>query len=175
LHERSAAVLQGYVRYQDSAAFNVGVGRVQDMKSQQLLNDALARAGAEQLVQRLPHGISTQLDGTGSGPRHIPGLPQHEHGRHGLSGGEWQRIAIARAFMRASRPDVDLLLLDEPTSALDGHAQNAVFQTIEQLSRSPTGERTKTVVFITHRLATARRADRILMLEHGVSRSHADT
>jgi ABC-type phosphate/phosphonate transport system ATPase subunit len=90
------------------------------------------------------------------------------------TGAKWQRIAISRAFMRADEPDVDLLLFDEPvrcpfpvchpfpdcpgfqTSSLDAHAQNSVFETIDKISRSPQGERIKTVVFITHRLATAR-------------------
>jgi len=86
---------------------------------------------------------------------------------HGLSGGEWQRIAISRAFMRADRPDVGLIVFDEPTSSLDSHAQNKVFDTIEEISCSPSGERSKTVIFITHRLPTARRADKVAMMENG--------
>jgi ABC-type multidrug transport system fused ATPase/permease subunit len=87
--------------------------------------------------------------------------------RHGLSGGEWQRIALARAFMRANEPGVDFLLFDEPTSSLDAHAQNQIFETLEKISRSPTGERRKTIIFITHRLSTARRADKVAMMENG--------
>jgi len=79
----------------------------------------------------------------------------------------WQRIAISRAFMRAEQPEVDLLVFDEPTSSLDAHAQNKVFDTIEKVSRSDSGERTKTVIFITHRLSTARRADKIAMMDNG--------
>jgi len=86
---------------------------------------------------------------------------------HGLSGGEWQRIAISRAFMRADRPEVDLLVFDEPTSSLDAHAQNKVFDTIHRISGSPSGNKTKTVIFVTHRLSTARRADKIAMMERG--------
>jgi len=81
---------------------------------------------------------------------------------------QWQRIALSRAFMRAHRSEVDLIVLDEPTSSLDAHAQSKIFDTVEQMSSSPTGERTKSVIFITHRLSTARRADKIAMLENGV-------
>jgi ABC-type transport system involved in Fe-S cluster assembly fused permease/ATPase subunit len=86
--------------------------------------------------------------------------------------------------MRAEKPDVDLLVFDEPvsellisytpirsivqTSSLDPHAQNNVFATIEKISRSPTGQRIRTVIFITHRLSTARRADKIAMMQNGV-------
>jgi len=69
--------------------------------------------------------------------------------------------------MRAHRPEVELLVFDEPTSSLDAHAQNRVFDTVEKLSRKPNGERLKTVIFITHRLSTARRADKIAMMENG--------
>ncbi|TFY77849.1 hypothetical protein EWM64_g6162 [Hericium alpestre] len=123
--------------------------------------------------------INTRLDAAGfDATAHAPcGVPAG-NGRemkperpawlpHGLSGGEWQRIALARAFMRANRPEVDLLLFDEPTSSLDPHAQNKIFETIDAISRSPSGEKMKTVVFVTHRLATARRADKIAMMEHG--------
>ena len=88
--------------------------------------------------------------------------------------------------MRATEPGVDLLLFDEPvsgfllfnflakstcfqTSALDAHAQNKVFDTLAKISRTPSGERRKTVIFITHRLSTARRADKVAMMENGVS------
>jgi ABC-type multidrug transport system fused ATPase/permease subunit len=99
---------------------------------------------------------------------------------------QWQRIALARAFMRASEPGIDMFLFDEPvspsashcclllnlsdqTSALDAHAQSQIFDTVEKISRTPSGERTKTVIFITHRLSTARRADKVAMMENGVS------
>lgn len=89
--------------------------------------------------------------------------------------------------MRATEPGVDLLLFDEPvsffsfyfvpyqkftcvqTSALDAHAQNKIFDTLAKISRTPSGERRKTVIFITHRLSTARRADKVAMMENGVS------
>jgi ABC-type transport system involved in cytochrome bd biosynthesis fused ATPase/permease subunit len=131
--------------------------------------------------------------------------------RQGLSGGEWQRIALARAFMRANEPEVDLLVFDEPvsldsipgpdslafphflhfafaliifrifvrilsdpsapkqTSSLDAHAQNQIFETIAKISKTPSGDKRKTVVYITHRLSTARRADKVAMMDNGVS------
>jgi ABC-type multidrug transport system fused ATPase/permease subunit len=98
-----------------------------------------------------------------------PGSPSSHVSLHhaGLSGGEWQRIAIARAFMRASEPEVDMLLFDEPTCSLDAYAQKQIFDTIEKISKSPSGEPRKNVIFITHRLGIARRADKIAMMENG--------
>jgi len=69
--------------------------------------------------------------------------------------------------MRANEPGVDMFVFDEPTSALDAHAQNQIFDAVEKISRTPSGERTKTVIFITHRLSTARRADKVAMMENG--------
>lgn len=81
---------------------------------------------------------------------------------------QWQRVAISRAFMRAR--SADLLLLDEPTSHLDAHAQNDVLKTLDKICRDPrTGQKTKTVIIITHQLSLARRADKIAMFENGVS------
>jgi len=126
--------------------------------------------GSDTFVEALPSGIKTKLDA--SGFEFMPYSPASGHGmssrlQHGLSGGEWQRLAISRAFMRADQPEVDLLLFDEPTSSLDGCVQNKIFDTIDKISRSPQGEKIKTVIFITHRLSTARRADKIAMMENG--------
>lgn len=128
--------------------------------------------GSDGFVSALPNGMKTKLDASGFEFMPCSSASGSCHGmssrlQHGLSGGEWQRIAISRAFMRADRPEVDLLLFDEPTSSLDGCAQNKIFDTIDKVSRSPQGERLKTVIFITHRLSTARRADKIAMMENG--------
>lgn len=190
LHARSAAVFQGFARLDASLRQNVGVGFVPDIQSPAAVARALALAAADPLLAALPHGLKTRLDAgattsaatpaaaAGAPLPHFADAPCRAYapragggggaGRpHGLSGGEWQRVAIARAFMRAQRPEVELIVLDEPTAALDAHAQNRVFDTVEQLARSETGERTKTVIFITHRLSTARRADKVAMMEHG--------
>ncbi|KAI0677464.1 P-loop containing nucleoside triphosphate hydrolase protein [Trametes maxima] len=168
-HTHVTAVFQGFSRFSTSVKGNVGVGYVPEMHDADAVNAALGLAGAGELVRSLPDGIKTTLDGDGS--YHVGceafTLGGTSRKPHGLSGGEWQRIAISRAFMRARRPEVELLLFDEPTSSLDAHAQKEFFDTVEQISRDPDGNRTKTVVFITHRLATARRADKIAMMENG--------
>ncbi|KAI0347328.1 P-loop containing nucleoside triphosphate hydrolase protein [Trametopsis cervina] len=171
-HTHAAAVLQGFSRFDTSLKENVGVGYLPDVHSDDAVEKAVGRAGAEHILYTLPNGMKTILD-TASGGQSSglgeefghQGCPRHR--RHGLSGGEWQRVAISRAFMRAHRPEVELVVLDEPTSSLDPHAQNHVFDTVEDMSRSPSGRKTKTVIFITHRLSTARRADKVAMMDHG--------
>ncbi|KAI0693588.1 P-loop containing nucleoside triphosphate hydrolase protein [Cytidiella melzeri] len=183
-HARVAAVLQGFSKFDSSLKENVGVGYLPEARSEDAVEKAVNLAGAEHILCSLPNGVNTILDsavgqpssssfplklGLNSEYGHVAGCPRHQ--RHGLSGGEWQRVAISRAFMRAHRPEVDLIVLDEPTSSLDPHAQNHVFDTVEEMSRSPTRgggyQKTKSVIFITHRLSTARRADKIAMMEHG--------
>ncbi|RPD67077.1 P-loop containing nucleoside triphosphate hydrolase protein [Lentinus tigrinus ALCF2SS1-7] len=167
-HAHVSAVFQGFSRFSTTVKANVGLGYVPDMSSVEAVDTALELAGAGDLVRSLPDGVRTRLDGDGSDRSYeaFCGDGSCRSKLHGLSGGEWQRIAISRAFMRARRPEVELLLFDEPTSSLDAHAQKHVFDTIEQITR-PNGDRTKTVIFITHRLATARRADKIAMMESG--------
>ncbi|ETW84465.1 ABC transporter [Heterobasidion irregulare TC 32-1] len=175
LHRASSTVFQGFSKYNGSFTENVGIGFVEDIASPSALKHAIKLAESEHIVDSLPQGIHTRLDALGYDSAIYPPLGQHKGMNaerptwmpHGLSGGEWQRIALARAFMRAHRPEVDLLLFDEPTSSLDAHAQNKIFDTINSISRSASGEKTKTVVFVTHRLATARRADKIAMMDHG--------
>jgi ABC-type multidrug transport system fused ATPase/permease subunit len=210
-HRHVTTVFQGFSKFNSTVRENVGLGYVQKLQSQAAVSRALGLGGADTFVDTLPNGLKTKLDGSG-----FDSMPSTSYlgcgmssRQHGLSGGEvrllcsiryhehstdsilrqWQRIAISRAFMRADRPEVDLLLFDEPvssmsttfhvvmvcvaqsirqTSSLDGLAQNKVFDTIDQVSRSPSGNKTKTVVFITHRLSTARRADKIAMMEQGV-------
>ncbi|KAI0747433.1 P-loop containing nucleoside triphosphate hydrolase protein [Irpex lacteus] len=176
-HTHVTAVLQGFSKFDSSLKENVGVGYLPEARSDGAVEKAVELAGAEHMLFSLPNGVKTILDSmsgqssTPSSPNfreefgHI-GCPRHQ--QYGLSGGEWQRVAISRAFMRAHRPEVDLIVLDEPTSSLDPHAQNHVFDTVEEMSRSSTtGKKIKTVIFITHRLSTARRADKIAMMERG--------
>src|SRR4029077_13705996 len=103
-----------------------------------------AQAGAAELISGLPEGYDTAL-----GKWFDQGV--------NLSGGEWQKVALARAFMRGAR----ILLLDEPTSALAAQAEYELFERIHSLTRG------RTAVYISHRFSTVRRADRILFLEHG--------
>ncbi|KAI0032030.1 P-loop containing nucleoside triphosphate hydrolase protein [Vararia minispora EC-137] len=171
LHAASAAVFQNFARYDTTVAENVGTGFVHDIERPTAVRKALRLAQCEQVVDGLPYGIDTRLDSDTSSASpspvgtSMPPLP--ERTPHGLSGGEWQRIALARAFMRANRPEIDLLVFDEPTSALDAQAQAKIFDTIDTMSRSSSGQKCKTVVFITHRLSTARRADKVAMMENG--------
>ncbi|GBE79587.1 predicted protein [Sparassis crispa] len=165
-HTHVTAVFQGFSKFSATAKENIGVGRIEDMNSSAAIDSAIRLAGAREIVYSLPQGLRTKLDTAGHDPSGFTDMTS-AHAHHGLSGGEWQRIAISRAFMRAHRPEVELLLLDEPTSSLDAHAQNWIFESIEKISCLPNGERTKTVIFITHRLSTARRADKIAMMENG--------
>ncbi|KAI0832507.1 P-loop containing nucleoside triphosphate hydrolase protein [Trametes gibbosa] len=170
-HAHTTAVFQGFSKFSTSVMGNVGVGFVPNIHDARAVGAALALAGADHLVRSLPDGIKTTLDGdvtsyhAACGGFAVGGPSSRK--AHGLSGGEWQRIAVSRAFMRARRPEVELLVFDEPTSSLDAHAQKQFFDTVEQISRNADGGRTKTVIFITHRLSTARRADKIAMMENG--------
>ncbi|KAF7978304.1 hypothetical protein HWV62_903 [Athelia sp. TMB] len=171
-HAHCMCVFQGFAKYNSTVRENVGVGNIRELGTPGAVHAAIGLAGAEELVDALPDGYKTKLDAAGAGFAYLPSFSSPSESvkpqtHHGLSGGEWQRIAIARAFMRANQPEVGLVVFDEPTSSLDSHAQNQVFDTIEEISRSPSGERSKTVIFITHRLPTARRADKVAMMENG--------
>lgn len=170
-HSHLSAVFQGFSKLAASVQENVGVGSIEKLSDILAIQQAVHLAEADVVVNSLPHGLKSLLDTPGfeicSHPRLACSSPSSVFQRHGLSGGEWQRIAIARAFMRANQPEVDLLLLDEPTSNLDAHAQNQIFNTIDIISRSPYGQRLKSVIIITHRLSLARRADKIAMMENG--------
>ncbi|KAF8204859.1 P-loop containing nucleoside triphosphate hydrolase protein [Pholiota molesta] len=163
-----SAVFQGFSKFSTTVKENVGLGNVEKISYKPAIENAIHLAEADTIVESLPNGLKTMLETPGFESFSYAGSSMPELSqRHGLSGGEWQRIALARAFMRANEPGVDLLLFDEPTSSLDAHAQNQIFDTLEKISRTPTGERTKTIIFITHRLSTARRADKVAMMENG--------
>ncbi|KAF8165071.1 P-loop containing nucleoside triphosphate hydrolase protein [Crassisporium funariophilum] len=168
-HSHLSAVFQGFSKFSSTVKENVGLGNVEKISYRPAIETAVHLAEADTLVRSLPNGLKTMLETPGFESLSYPGMMNQSttSQRHGLSGGEWQRIALARAFMRANEPEVDLLLFDEPTSALDAHAQNQIFDTLDQISRTPSGERKKTVIFITHRLSTARRADKVAMMESG--------
>ncbi|KAF9534973.1 P-loop containing nucleoside triphosphate hydrolase protein [Crepidotus variabilis] len=168
-HSHLSAVFQGFSKFSTTVKENVGLGNVDKITYKPAIETAVHLAEADTLVKSLPTGLKTMLETPGYESLSYPGMMMQEDTtqRHGLSGGEWQRIALARAFMRANEPGIDMFLFDEPTSALDAHAQNQIFDTVAKISRSPSGERTKTVIFITHRLSTARRADKVAMMENG--------
>jgi ATP-binding cassette, subfamily B, bacterial len=144
LRAQIGAMFQDYVDYQATAAENIGLGSVDEITDRQAIISASQQAGADDLISRLPEGYDTAL-----GKWFDAGV--------NLSGGEWQKVALARAFMR----DAKILLLDEPTSALDAQAEYDLFERLRSLTRG------RTAVYISHRFSTVRRADRIIFLEHG--------
>ncbi len=149
LHQQLGAMLQDYASYQSTARENVGYGRLEQMDDEEGIQRAVERAGAGDLVRRLPHGYDTML-----GKWFDEGV--------NLSGGEWQKVALARAFMR----DAPILILDEPTAALDAQAEFDLFQQLRALTSG------RTAIFISHRFSTVRMADRILVLENGALMEH---
>ncbi|KAJ6516212.1 P-loop containing nucleoside triphosphate hydrolase protein, partial [Mycena sanguinolenta] len=168
-HQHLTAVFQGFSKFNTTVRENVGMGRIEKLRSRPTIDTAIHLAEADGVVDSLPHGLRTILETPGFESMSYSGSEYMASSRqHGLSGGEWQRLSIARAFMRANEPQVDLLLFDEPTSSLDAHAQNQIFDTIDKISRCPqTGERIKSCIFITHRLSTARRADKVALMKNG--------
>ncbi len=147
LREQVGVIFQDYVNYYMTARENIGVGRVDKIEHKELVMSAARKSGASEVIERLPQGYETMLG------RWFKDLKDSTQ----LSGGEWQKIALARAFMRDAR----ILVLDEPTSSLDAQAEYEVFAQFRVLTRG------KTAVFISHRFSTVRLADRILVLENG--------
>jgi len=144
LREQVGAMFQDYVTYQATASENIGLGNLPDIADREAIERAGKQAGADELIASLPEGYDTAL-----GKWFDAGV--------NLSGGEWQKVALARAFMR----DAKILLLDEPTSALDAQAEYDLFERLHSLTKG------RTAVYISHRFSTVRRADRIVFLEHG--------
>jgi ATP-binding cassette subfamily B protein len=139
------AMFQDYVDYQATASENIGLGNVPEIANRDAVVTASREAGSDEMISVLPDGYDTAL-----GKWFDAGV--------NLSGGEWQKVALARAFMRE---DARILLLDEPTSALDAQAEYDLFERLRSLTHG------RTAVYISHRFSTVRRADRIIFLEHG--------
>jgi ATP-binding cassette, subfamily B, bacterial len=142
---RFGVVFQDFNQYQLKLRENVGVGSVAHLEDTPRLERATHQGGAEPLVAALDAGMETQL-----GRWFTDGAE--------LSGGQWQKIALSRGFMRE---EADILVLDEPTSALDAEAEHAVFERFQELTRD------RTTIIISHRFPTVRMADRILVVENG--------
>jgi ATP-binding cassette subfamily B protein len=145
LSRRIGVIFQDFNEYQFLLRENVGFGRVESLSDDLRIQRAVERGGARELVSSLSAGLETQL-----GTWFAGGVE--------LSGGQWQKVALSRAFMH---DEADLLVLDEPTAALDAEAERAVFQRFRTLARG------RTTILISHRFPTVRMADRILVLEHG--------
>lgn len=137
-------IFQDYLRYQMTVAQNIAVGHIEEQANRPRIEQAARQSLADLLVQKLAGGYDQAL-----GKRFNQGVE--------LSGGEWQKIALARAYMK----EAQLLILDEPTSALDARAEHEVFQRFAHLTQG------KTAVLISHRFSTVRMADRILVLDRG--------
>jgi ATP-binding cassette subfamily B protein len=145
LAERVAMVAQDFKRWPFTARVNVAVGRTTAPVTDERITSSVAQAGAQDVVADLPRGLDTLL-------------ARGFSGGHDLSGGQWQRLGIARAAYRQGQ----ILIVDEPTAALDARAELEVFDRIRALAGSG-----QTVVLITHRLASVRHADLVHVLEQG--------
>ncbi|WP_293707740.1 ABC transporter ATP-binding protein [Stenotrophomonas sp. UBA7606] len=144
LRANMGVIFQDFVRYHLSAGENIGVGLVDAMDDKARIRDAAHRSLADEVIEALPAGYEQLI-----GRRFKTGVD--------LSGGQWQKIAIARAYMR----DAQVMILDEPTAALDARAEFEVFQRFKELSDN------RTAVLISHRFSSVRMADRILVLADG--------
>ena len=144
LHQRFGVIFHDYVRYQFSVRENIGFGQIEDLDDQERIEYAAERGGADKVVAELPQGYDTILG------------RRWEHGQE-LSGGQWQKIALSRAFMRKA----EVLILDEPTSALDAEAEYEIFLRFRELMEG------RIAVLISHRFSTVRMADRIVVLSEG--------
>jgi len=144
LRANIGVIFQDFVRYDMTAAENISVGRIEARDDLPRIEAAAERSLASDVIAKLPKGYDQPL-----GRRFRRGVD--------LSGGEWQKVAIARAYMR----DAQLLILDEPTAALDARAEYEVFERFKELSDGKTG------VLISHRFSSVRMADRILVLADG--------
>jgi ATP-binding cassette, subfamily B, bacterial len=149
-----SGTFQDYVTYQATAAENITLGDVQHIGDRRRAQRAAVKGGADELITGLPLGYDTPL-----GKWFDKGV--------NLSGGEWQKVALSRAFMRDAR----LLVFDEPTAALDPHSEHDLFLRLRSLAHG------RTAVYISHRFSTVRQADRILLLSGGTvaeQGTHAD-
>lgn len=144
LHAAIGVIFQDYVTYFFSASDNIGVGRLADMSNREKVEESAEKSGANDVIARLPKGYDTTLG------------RWFDEG-YQLSGGEWQKVALARAFMR----DAAILILDEPTASLDARSEYEIFARMKELTEG------KMAFFISHRFSTVRLADRIFVLEGG--------
>jgi len=144
LYKEIGVIFQDFMRYEMKAGENIAVGRIADMENRDSLRIAAHKSLADQVIAKLPREYEQML-----GRRFDGGVD--------LSGGEWQKVALARAYLR----DAQVLILDEPTAALDARSEFEVFKRFAELT---TG---KMALFISHRFSTVRMADRIVVLENG--------
>jgi ATP-binding cassette subfamily B protein len=144
LRQCIGVIFQDFVHYQATARDNIGFGQISELDNHERIAAASQHSGASDVVANLPDGYDTMLG-------------HWFAGGHELSGGEWQKIALGRAFMR----DSEVLVLDEPTASLDVEHEHAIFEHFRDITRN------KTAILISHRFSTVRIADRIAVIENG--------
>src|SRR5207249_775463 len=144
LRKNIGIIFQDFVRYDFILRENIGVSQVEALDDDARIREAARRSLADSVAQRVPQGFDQML-----GRRFDNGVE--------LSGGEWQKVALARAYMR----EAQVLILDEPTAALDARAEYEVFLRFAELTKG------RMAVLISHRFSTVRMADRILVLDKG--------
>ncbi|MBW4481548.1 MAG: ABC transporter ATP-binding protein/permease [Tildeniella torsiva UHER 1998/13D] len=145
VQQRIGVIFQDFVRYQFKVGENIGVGDVTDFEDAQRWKVAAVKGTATEFIEDLPEGFNTQLG-------------KWFFGGQELSGGQWQKIALSRAFMRT---DADILVLDEPTSAMDAEAETRLFEQFREATQD------QMAILISHRFSTVRRADNIIVLAQG--------
>ncbi|GAB2781958.1 ABC transporter ATP-binding protein [Halomonas shantousis] len=145
LRRRIGVIFQDFVRYQLQVGENVGVGDVEALAHESRWRDAARQGMAEGFIETLSEGYRTQLG------------RWFKNGQE-LSGGQWQKIALARAYMRR---EADILVLDEPTAAMDAAAEAQVFEQFRQHAEA------RMTILISHRFSTVRMADQIIVMQHG--------
>ena len=146
LYSRIAVIMQDYARFPATVRENIGFGYLPLLQNDLALDNAIQKAGIAKAIEHLPQGLKTPLG-------------KQLEGGVDLSEGQWQRIAIARSLMRLSA--VELLIFDEPTAALDPKTEHEIYQLFGTITSN------KIAVIISHRLALAKLADRIVVLENG--------
>ena len=147
LQREIGVIFQDFVRFDMSARANIGVGRLEHIGDEPCLREAAHKSRADEILRKLPNGLDQML-----GRRFEGGVD--------LSGGEWQKFALARAYLR----DAQVLILDEPTAALDAVSEYEVFRRFSELTEG------RMALLISHRFSTVRMADRIVVLEEGAIR-----
>ena len=144
LRQRIGVIFQDFVRYHLPASENIGFGQIEALDRLDRIIESARKSGAHSIIESLPDGYQTMLG-------------RWFHGGHELSVGQWQKVALARAFMR----DAEILVLDEPTASLDAETEYEIFRHFQELTDG------KMAILISHRFSTVRMADRIVVIQEG--------
>ena len=142
--QQFGVIFQDFIKYNFTAGENISVGNIAEFSNEEKIKAAAELSLADEVINELEHGYQTKMG-------------KQFHGGVNLSGGQWQKVALGRAYMK----DAKVVILDEPTSALDARAEYEAFQRFIGITKG------KTAIIISHRFSTVRMADRILVLKHG--------